>query len=77
MTQRRSGLYRTTRPRAVERLIFQSMFFAITAVILKISPGRALKTYGETYVELKSAIATSQDVTRLDEVRDYRIPDAA
>ena len=36
------------------------MIFAgiITALILKVSPARALKTYVETYVELKSAIIT-------------------
>jgi lactate permease len=43
------------------------MIFAgvITAAVLKISPGKALKTYGETYVELKSAIATVMAVLAL------------
>lgn len=37
----------------------------ITAAILKVSPGRALKAYGETYVELKSAIITVMAVLAL------------
>jgi lactate permease len=43
------------------------MIFAgiITAAILKVSPGTALKTYGETYVELKSAILTVMAVLAL------------
>jgi lactate permease len=43
------------------------MIFAgvITAAILKVSPARALKTYGETYVELKSAIITVMAVLGL------------
>ena len=44
------------------------MIFAgiITAVILKVSPGRRrCKTYGETYVELKSAIITVMAVLAL------------
>ena len=43
------------------------MVFAgiITAVILKVSPARALKAYGETYVELKSAIITVMAVLAL------------
>ena len=43
------------------------MIFAgiITAAILKVSPATALKTYGETYVELKSAILTVMAVLAL------------
>jgi lactate permease len=37
----------------------------ITAAILKVSPGRAVKAYGETYVELKSAIITVMAVLAL------------
>jgi lactate permease len=37
----------------------------ITAVILKVSPGEALRTYGATYVELKSAIITVMAVLAL------------
>jgi lactate permease len=37
----------------------------ITAVILKVSPGQALQTYGKTYVELKSAIITVMAVLAL------------
>ncbi len=37
----------------------------ITAVILKVSPSEALKTYGRTYVELKSAIITVMAVLAL------------
>jgi len=37
----------------------------ITAMILKVSPGRAVKAYGETYVELKSAIVTVMAVLAL------------
>jgi lactate permease len=37
----------------------------ITAAILKVSPGRALKAYGDTYVELKSAIITVMAVLAL------------
>ncbi|MCW2760593.1 MAG: lutP [Marmoricola sp.] len=37
----------------------------ITAVILKVSPGKALRTYGATYVELKSAIITVMAVLAL------------
>jgi lactate permease len=37
----------------------------ITAVILKVSPGQALQTYGKTYVELKSAIITVMAVLGL------------
>ncbi len=37
----------------------------ISMVILKVSPGRALKTYGETYVELRSAIITVMAVLAL------------
>ena len=37
----------------------------ITAVILKVSPSKALKAYGETYVELKSAIVTVMAVLAL------------
>ena len=43
------------------------MIFAgiITAVVLKLSPAQMLKTYGETYVELKSAIITVMAVLAL------------
>jgi lactate permease len=43
------------------------MVFAgvITAAILKVSPAKALKAYGETYVELKSAIVTVMAVLAL------------
>ena len=43
------------------------MIFAgiITALILKVSPAKALRTYGETYVELKSAIITVMAVLGL------------
>jgi lactate permease len=37
----------------------------ITAVVLKVSPGEALRTYGRTYVELKSAIITVMAVLAL------------
>ena len=37
----------------------------ITALILKVSPGEALRTYGKTYVELKSAIITVMAVLAL------------
>ena len=37
----------------------------ITALILKVSPGRAVKTYADTYVELKSAIITVMAVLAL------------
>ena len=37
----------------------------ISMVILKVKPGRALKTYGATYVELKSAIITVMAVLAL------------
>ena len=37
----------------------------ITAVILKVSPGRALRAYVETYVELRSAILTVMAVLAL------------
>ncbi len=37
----------------------------ITMVILKVSPGEALRTYGRTYVELKSAIITVMAVLAL------------
>lgn len=37
----------------------------ITALILKVSPGRALRTYGTTYVELRSAIVTVMAVLAL------------
>ena len=37
----------------------------ITALILKVSPGTALRTYGKTYVELKSAIVTVMAVLAL------------
>ncbi|CAN5673001.1 L-lactate permease [soil metagenome] len=37
----------------------------ITMLILKVKPGRALKTYGETYVELRSAIITVMAVLGL------------
>jgi lactate permease len=37
----------------------------ISMLILKVSPGRALKTYGETYVELRSAIITVMAVLAL------------
>jgi lactate permease len=37
----------------------------ITMVILKLSPGKALKTYGATYVELRSAIITVMAVLAL------------
>jgi lactate permease len=37
----------------------------ITTVILKLSPGRALRTYGATYVELRSAIITVMAVLAL------------
>ena len=37
----------------------------ITMVILKVSPGDALRTYGRTYVELKSAIITVMAVLAL------------
>ena len=43
------------------------MIFAgvITAVILKVSPAKALKAYADTYVELKSAIMTVMAVLAL------------
>ena len=43
------------------------MIFAgiITALILKVSPGEAFRTYGRTYVELKSAIITVMAVLAL------------
>jgi lactate permease len=37
----------------------------ITALILRVSPARALKAYGDTYVELKSAIITVMAVLAL------------
>jgi lactate permease len=37
----------------------------ITAVILKVGPGLALRTYGRTYVELRSAIVTVMAVLAL------------
>ena len=37
----------------------------ITALILKVSPGEALRTYGRTYVELRSAIITVMAVLAL------------
>ena len=37
----------------------------ITMVILKVKPGKALKTYGATYVELRSAIVTVMAVLAL------------
>jgi lactate permease len=37
----------------------------ITAMILRVSPARAVKAYGETYVELKSAIVTVMAVLAL------------
>ena len=43
------------------------MIFAgiITAAILKVKPGQALRTYGKTYVELRSAIVTVMAVLAL------------
>jgi lactate permease len=49
-------------PAAGTLLVFSGL---ISMVILKVKPGRALKTYGETYVELRSAIITVMAVLAL------------